>query len=232
MAGIDAYAKLVLHGDGTDGSTTITDSSLAPHTMTANGGAHIETDQKKFGTASIQLNNATADYVTAPDSADWDFGSGAWTIEMWIYPTTLGADSVLIDNRGTSTNVGWVFFVNSSDQLDSFVDDALRVDSGATTISINTWYHVAYVRNGDTLKVYIDGTEAGTYDFSASYSISDAAGGTPLLRLGIRNDNTFGFRGYIDEVRVSKGIARYTANFTPPTTAFSLDRQARIINFL
>ena len=233
MAGLDSFTKLLLHCNGTNASTSFPDSSLSPKTVTANGGAIVSTAQSKFGGASLLINNASADYLSAPDSDDWFFDTGAWTIDMWVYRTTdSGTDEVLIDNRGTTATVGWVLFINSSDVLDSYMGGALRGNSGATTIPLNTWTHVAYVRTGDTMKIFINGTQqGGDYSFSASYSIPDAAGGTPLLRVGIRQDNLSGFRGHMDEIRVSKGIARWTANFTPPTIEYGNDG-GFLLNFL
>ena len=82
-AGGGAQTVLLLHCDGTDGATTFTDSSDTSHTVTANGNAQIDTDQSKFGGAS-GLFDGTGDYLSIPDSADWDFGTGDWTIDFLI----------------------------------------------------------------------------------------------------------------------------------------------------
>lgn len=83
MAFIDTYTKLLLHCDGTDGSTTFSDNGVTGHTVTANGNAQIDTAQSKFGNAS-GLFDGTGDYLTIPDHADWNFGTGNFTIDAWI----------------------------------------------------------------------------------------------------------------------------------------------------
>lgn len=84
MPGIDAYTVLMLHMDGTDEGTTFTDSSTSAHTVTANGQTNTEIGQSMFGSASGQFDG-TDDYLSIPDSADWNFGNGDFTIDFWVY---------------------------------------------------------------------------------------------------------------------------------------------------
>lgn len=223
---IDAYDVLLLHCDGANNGTSFPDSSFSnPKTITANNNAVTSTTQIQFGSASLKVTNGTTDCLSLPDTVDMHFGSGAWTVEMWIYQTSQGTnDSVLFDNRGTATGSSIVLFVSGSGdgafRLDSFIDGVLRVNSGANAIGLNAWTHIAYVRSGDVLTIYINGTSVGTYSFSAGYSITNPSGGTITTKIGTRNDTTNGFIGFIDEVRVSKGVARWTSNFTVPNAAY------------
>ncbi len=221
MAGIDEYTKLMLHMDGADGSTTFTDSEITPKAITANGNAQIDTAQSVFGGAS-GLFDGNGDYLTTPDSADFDFGTGDFTIDGRV---RLSANTNQVYYcHGTSDttyailwrdfdNTRWAFIVYSGNSL-----IASATKSGA--ISLNTWYHLAIVRNGNDFTLYVDGvggttnTHAITYP---NYTQSVAVGAWFY-------DGTYRGRpvnGHIDELRVSKGIARWTANFTPPTEAYS-----------
>lgn len=215
MAGIDSFAKLVLHADGTDAGTTFTDSSSSGHTVTAVGNAQLDTAQQKFGTASGLLDG-TGDWLTVPDSADWDFGTGDFTVDAWVrFPTAGGSVSneVLV-SRG---NENFVIKI-SSDEIEVKLVSTTPITK-ATTIVVDTWYHIAVVRTGTDVMIFVDGTQIETtatssvdvtYTDQLAIGVNDVAG-TPAQPFG----------GWIDEFRWSKGIARWTTDFTPPTAAYS-----------
>jgi hypothetical protein len=206
--------SLLLHGDGANGSTTIIDSSPTPKTVTAFGDAQISTVQSKFGGASIALDG-TGDWLTTPSSNDFAYGAGDFTLEGWLNPsTTTAVDRVIWDQRVTSSDAGIVFFIDPNGRLNSFQGTVLRANSGSLLLQSNTWQHFAYVRSSGVLYVYIGGQLGG----SVSLTTSLASPGT--VRIGVRNDNTLPYSGYIDDLRITKGVARYTANFTPPTAPF------------
>jgi hypothetical protein len=213
--GIDTYTKLMLHMDGANAGTTFTDSSDAPHTVTAVGGAQTLTAQRRFGTASGYFDG-TGDYLTLDVSADWNFGTADFTIDGWIStdtsPPTYG---VIFDSRdATATETGFALAVGSGGDIYIY-SNGMLVQSSNSTIAAETWYHVALVRASATTKIYVNGVSVGSSATVRTYSNTTA-------RIGIEAYGTSeAFKGYIDEFRISKGIARYTADFTPPTQAYS-----------
>lgn len=213
----DSYTKSLLHFDGTDGSTVITDE--IGKTWAAYGNAQIDTAQKKFGTASLLLDG-TGDYISTADSADWDLGTGDFTIDCWIRLNSLPSDGsvfVIASQYQDAGNYWRVTYYNSSGTYRL----QLRVVSGASTLinmtqvaslSAGTWYHLAVVRNGNNFKIFLDGTQLGS-DTAASITMPNLSSS---LYIGSTDGSTQFFDGWIDEFRFSKGIARWTSNFTPP----------------
>ena len=212
-----ADVELLLHGDGTSGSTTITDSSSNAVSITANGNAQIDTAIKKFGTGSIEFDGS-GDYLSAGTSVG-NFGTGDFTIEMWIYPTNSGYYRGLFSK---TTNTGSA----SPPSISAYMTNTallVGVNSGSATGSWNTcsalpalnqWSHLAICRSGTDLRCFLNGTSILNVTNSADVDNSDT------LRIGYWRNSSEHFEGYMDDIRFS-GAARYTSNFTPPTAAFS-----------
>ena len=218
--GNDAYTTSLLHFDGSDASTTFTDSNIggSAHTWTANGNAQLSTALKKFGTASLLLDG-TGDSIQTDGHADFSLAAD-WTIDFWF-------------NRagGDGTNRGLAHFDNASESAPGWrisLNTANKVTAGAFFVGGNTqmaststftaagWNHVAAVRTGNTMKLFINGT------MEASDTLNNALRDTGTkLWLGQYGADRFYFNGSIDEFRVSKGIARWTADFTPYSVAYS-----------
>jgi hypothetical protein len=231
MPGIDSSTKLLLHCDGADASTTFTDSEITPKTVTANGNAQIDTAQSKFGGASA-LFDGTGDYLSLANSADWDMGTGDFTIDFWIRRN--GSQGVQTGIWGPATNAGTGWGVNFGDTgaglgtTNGIVlftrtggGNTVRCNSAGVIISDATWTHIAVVRSGNTATIYYDG--AAVQSASVTGITFDSAGTGAVIGRRLTDDNAQYFNGWIDEFRVSKGVARWTANFTPPTSAYSLD---------
>lgn len=210
--------SLLLHGDGANLSTTVTDSSITPSTLTAVGAAVISTTQFKFGTASIKLPGTIADYVSAPVNAAYDFGTGDFTIEAWVYFTAHTTIQTILGNYLNSTT-GWIFQRRSDTNLLVFGNGDTQLATGAFTPADATWYHLAVSRQGTNLFLFANGVQVGA---TATNSASISGSTNPLLLSGINAAGVFSqpFNGFLDEVRITKGVGRYTANFTPPTAAF------------
>ena len=187
-----------------------------PKTITANGNAQVSTVQKKFGAGSIVFDGS-GDYLTIPSNIDFAYGTGAFTIEMWVYRTAGGANQVLTDQRTAApTNYAPVVFINASNAL-QYNDGNSSVITGATTVPLNAWSHVVLSRSGTSTRLFLNGVQQGsTYSDSRNYIQ------TPVT-IGSRFNNTQNFNGFIDDLRISKGVARYTANFTAPIAAFVND---------
>jgi hypothetical protein len=204
---------LLLHGDGADASTTATDSSNAPHTLTAVGNAQLDTAQSKFGTASL-LFDGTGDYFTTPDSADWDFGTGDFTVETWARFSSHTTIQTLLSNY-LNAGTGWVFQRRSDTNILNFGNGDASLISASWTPSDNTWYHLVACRAGGVLRLFVDGAQIGT---SAS-DTTDISGSTTTLLVGTLSAASQPFAGWLDDLRITKGVGRYSANFTPPTEA-------------
>jgi hypothetical protein len=231
----DANTKLLLHMDGGAGSVAFTDSGNTTHTVTANGDAvqvtgHVvtangnaktENTQKKFGVTSGYFNG-TGDYLTIPDSVDWTFGTDPFTIDMWIYANTITSTDVLVSTY-TNTPGEFEIFHNSANKIKCGFHYASAIDyfvEQPDTYSINTWTHVAVVReNTTTIKLYIGGVLKDTETVPADMVVNAPAAG---LRVGSLDAGgiSWPYTGYIDELRISKGIARWISNFSVPTVAY------------
>jgi hypothetical protein len=223
-----ANVSLLLHGDGTNGSTTIIDSSPSPKTVTAVGNAQISSAQNKFSGASIAFDG-NGDYLTVPDNADFEFGANDFTIEMWIYVTggsntyrTMIAKSNRNDGSGKGSYVVQISNQNKLQMLfaELTTGNAFNIDvQGTTNVALNTWHHIAIVRSGNVFTAYLNGISE--VSATGSFSLAD---NTQLLTIGALGYTsppfvTF-FPGYIDDLRITKGISRYNAAFTPPTAPF------------
>lgn len=220
---------LLMHMDGADNSTTFTD--VKGNSSTAVGHAKLKTDIKKFGGAAAYLDGV-GDWISVPDSSNFVLGN-AFTIEMWIYPiagANGGSYNSLIGQRPATELNGWYLHtVNASGPLvGSMTGPAfeIRGPSGNILVTVtstnsahyttlNQWHHIAVTHDGSTIRVFQDGVV--TASVNTSIGIADAI--TNLTIGGLPSTNEM-FKGYIDDVRITKGVARYTANFTPSAFPF------------
>lgn len=220
--GNDEYTKILLHFDGTHGSTTITDDNAggSAHTWTATGSS-ISTTESKFGGASLDCG-ASAGYVTTPDHADFTLGTSDFTVDFWFNRQGYGTPQYpfLHAGSGGATNWGVVGeFISINDKLQCYVRSGSSAEGHCRSTSVfnaTGWHHVAYVRSGSNFYLFIDGVEEATA--TGSGSVNDSSGS---FAVGCRAD-TLGsiFNGYLEEFRLSVGIARWTSGFTPPTAAY------------
>jgi hypothetical protein len=179
------------------------------------GNAQISTSVVKFGTGSMAFDGSGDYLVSNPATSNlYAFGLGDFTIEGWIYLNSVADNQSLIDFRPSGTNGAYPLIYVSSTSLTYYVNSASRINGGA--VATSTWYHFAVARSGTNTKMFLGGTQIGsTYTDSNSYL---AGAGAPWI--GIFRDGSGALNGYIDDLRITKGYARYTSNFTPPTAAF------------
>jgi hypothetical protein len=208
-SGSDPYmdnVSLLLQMDGSNGSTTFTDSSSNALSVTGFGDAQISTTQSKFGGSSAYLDGTGDRLTTASSLAPLQMGTGDFTVEAFIRPT-----SSVSGYRG-------MIALSTGDNDTLYIVNGQLVWYGtgtvAGTIAVDTWYHVAASRQGTNLRVFIDGVLVNTSTNNVNLSLG-------RVNIGSTGGLSYEFfQGWIDELRITKGISRYNATFTPPAAAF------------
>jgi hypothetical protein len=198
--------QLLLNGT----NAGVIDSSMQTVFETV-GNAQISTTQKKFGTGSIYFDG-TGDGLVFKTTPNMAMGTGDFTVEFWIYPSATQANFTKYFCSGTS--VGSLIIDQQSSSNTITVNNNSSVFLTSSAISNTTWTHVAVVRNGTTLSIYLNGTLSASVTNTTNFVAADAQSS-----LGCYPDGSKSLNGYIDDFRITKGFARYTANFTPPTAA-------------
>jgi len=180
--------------------------------------AQVSTSVKKYGTGSLKFNGST-DWLSTASNQSAQFNAGNFTIECWMYPTSLSGANVFhcYGYQTTSTRSTLAYLNGGNLRFAYSPDGSTSTDSslGAHGMSTGNWYYVAIVRNGATVTAYVNGTALSSPITISTTSVYNSA--QPLV---IGSDTTGdNFAGYIDDYRITKGYARYTTNFTPPTSA-------------
>ena len=218
--------SVLLHMDGVDGSVNFVDSSSNNLTIGTNNQAQIKTDQSKFGGASAYFDGDT-DYLVIPAGENLAMGTNDFTVECFYRPTSKAATYPRIVQFGSNpwqTNDNWALLDRHDDANTVFsvaffplAGNDLVLQS-TTTVVNDTWYHLAVTRSGSTFRLFVNGVEEASYTNTAAVSASSEVlayvGGTIEGQSASAN-------GYVDELRITKGVARYTSNFAPPTEAFA-----------
>ena len=215
--------------DGTNGATSTTDSSNSNHTVTFGGDAEISTAQSKFGGSSLSLDG-NGDYVDLPQSTN-QFVSDDFTIEFWFrinsgagsetvglfgsYYTVGGGKGIIMASHPSYPSVYFQWMYGSGSGTDwAYLN---KTQGTRTSLSNNTWYHVAVTRSGNTWRLFLNGTQEDSV--TQSDQMTDAGSTTRIGNYGPSATATDGLDGYIEDLRITKGLARYTSNFTAPTSA-------------
>jgi hypothetical protein len=220
-APVTAIANTSLLLNGTNGQ--IFGSSIMNNFVTV-GNAQVSTSVYKYGTGSIYFDG-TGDWLVPTNLLP--LGGGDFTVEMWLYPnaTYSGTYAGLLDSRTSADGAGLVYFgyTGTANQI-GWKDNTTFVVTG--TVTVSTWNHVAVVRSSGTMKMYINGTSTSSAANSTNYTVA--------FRLIGSSFDPFSLNGYMDELRFTRGFARYTANFTPPTSQFPStgDITPGVLNYL
>ena len=217
------------HFDGANSgnNSVYDDSSTSNHTITQNGRVW----QGSFGPFARPEGEWSnyfdgSDSLTTPDSADWDFGSGTYTVEAWVFPTALGTYQPIVNHWGdfNGNNTAWSLILDNANKWAFYFKSnngnyTAGVGTAIDASGLNQWYHLAAVRNGNAHTLYVNGTAYGTVITDAG-TIHNC---TDVLRIGALHAS-YNWTGNISNVRVVKGTAVYTGNFTPsssPLTAIT-----------
>ena len=181
-----------------------------------NGDAQLSSTQVKFGTTSLALDG-TGDYVRYDIQPDFGFGTGNFTLETWVYKSADTGQETLLDFRTAASDNAVALGIRNANKPYVYVNGTYQIDS-ATALNLNAWNHVAYVREGTTGTLYLNGVSVGTWSDNTDY------GTTKPLTIGAGYTGTFTFlTGYLDDIRIVKGVAKYTAGFTPPVNPLTGD---------
>jgi hypothetical protein len=210
MAGIDTYTKLCLHMDG--------DQSDSNHTVTINGTPKLNSTIKKIGASSMYFDGSS-EYLTLAAHADWLFGTGDFTVDFWVRFSSLPSSFYFFqvdDNKLYMKRAGGNLYLSR--------DAGTLIVTEPWTPTLDTWYHIAVARSGSTNKLFIDGSEVDSSTDGASMGASDA-----VLNIAAHSTPAFYFHGFIDEFRITKGEARWTEAFTPPTSAYTSDANTKLL---
>ena len=220
VPGNDAFTKILLHMDGSNGGTTFTD-------VNAGGSAHTWTPTNsvtssaslKFGPTSLKT---TSGFIRTPNSSDFILGASDFCVDFWLNGNgTSGVANLCgqIDASGTNGSIS-VGVARSSGNLilASAWLNASNYTSvvGSTTVTDSVWRHIAFVRSSNNLRLYINGTQEGLTT-ALSSTIPNQTSSWSVGSTGDLNTST---SVYIDEFRLSVGTPRWTANFTPPTAQY------------
>jgi len=214
--------KLLLNTTTIPSTSAFTDSGPNNFSVTSSGTvtSTTQTPIKPNGYYNYYFNNAGPDFIMASPSASYQL-TGDFTIECWIYGIGTGSAQfgiVTLTNATSSGTNGLTIFLDTSSRLGFFVNGTSTLTYSATnTILANTWYHIALVRSGSTNTMYVNGSSVSTSATTPTWPA------TPSIGVGrFYNDNTtLTWNGYITNLRIVKGTAVYTANFTPQTSSLS-----------
>lgn len=206
---------LLMPFDGANGSTSFIDTSASARSFIVSSGSPvISTTHAKWGGSSLYLPDTNAG-ISTDNYAGVQFGTGDFTIELWAYLTASpGGDFLLVSVRNGGGSGRWALNIQTSRNFSLLVDSSNYANSAA--VPLNEWMHLAVTRQGTTVRSFVNGALSATVStLSASISNTESP-----LRIG--NEPTFsGFAPvYIDDLRITKGLARYTTSFTPPTGPF------------
>jgi len=216
----DQYRNnVVLHlpMTGANNSTTFTDVSPSPKTITRYGDTKISTAQSRWGQGS-GLFDGTGDYLATSSSSELDISSGNFTIEAYVRVADLTAQRGIYFLGDPASNANRIQFSVAADgSLQLYCEDGSAttgdlITSSAGAMSVNTWYHVAAAQSSTTIKLYVGGVEAGSG--TRTKTVASRTVGYPGTARGggvLRSMN-----GYLQDLRITKGVARYTANFAVP----------------
>lgn len=200
---------LLIHGDGLAGGNNFSD--VKGNTVTGVGSSQFSATNK-WGSGSIQLSGSS---VSIPDSTSLRLGAGDFTVEGWVnsaYNSATLTMPILSQYDDAGSAGSWILGIQSNKLI---VFSGGTSWTGTTTVNDGIWHHIAFTRSGSSNKVFIDGVQNISFTDSTNYGIA-----YPLQIGRWGSTVNASSSGYFDDIRVTKGVARYTANFTAPTAAF------------
>jgi hypothetical protein len=211
---------LLLNFNGSNGSTTFTDSSANAFPVTPSGGAEISTSNSKFGGASGYFDASTSSMLTLPDSAELTFGLDDFTVEFWCYPSSTDPSFTSYKRLVASgANTSWLIqkwdseFNTTAAQLNVAVSGSNYISSDHV-IFYDQWNHIAVTRSDGVFRGFVNGSIAVEITNQTTYEI------TAQTKYIGKDEGFFEepFQGYLDDLRIVKGVALYDSDYVPPTS--------------
>ncbi|NTW31105.1 MAG: LamG domain-containing protein [Bacteroidetes bacterium] len=222
----DAYTVLKIHADGSNGSTSFSDASPSSHSISTNGNAQVSTTQAKYNQSAAL--DGTGDYLSVSDGSDFQFGTGNFTIDFWLFFNAITESENGLVGKYTAGSPGgaytFEYIGGASNSFRGYYSSSTTlfvIPVSSDLISLNQWYHIAFVRDAiNNIQVYVNGVSQG----SSTLNNTTVNGNSTPLTIGhyyaAPSGGVNGTNGYIDELRISKGVARWTSNFTPPSSPY------------
>jgi hypothetical protein len=206
---------LAANESGADATTAFDDAATGNHTITALGNAQWDTAQAPTGQTSSLLCDGTGDAISSATHADFDLGGGDFTIECFARPNALTGNHILYDSRSAGSVGNPVIYCDAAGAAYFFAANGIRITGAAGSIVAAAWQHVAACKSGGTTKLFVGGSQVGTDYADGNTYVQDQ------IILGQGYVGSAGFNGWLASLRVTKGVARYTVAFTPPSLPFS-----------
>jgi hypothetical protein len=203
-----ADVSLLLPFNGANSSIVFTDVSNNAVSVTVTGGAEISTTQSKYGGSSGFFNGTNA-RLELPASSLFNFPAD-FTVELWVYAQSQSTSFSTLLEIGSFSNG-----ILLRPGTDIYVNNVVVIGSGFT-LTTGTWHHLAVVRSGTTVTIYKDGTSIASSTITGTINSTSSSS---FICDSTHSPGRF-YHAYVDDLRITKGVARYTANFTPPTAAF------------
>jgi hypothetical protein len=228
IANVDPYwdnVVLYLKGDGANNSTDIIDSSPNTKTISRFNDTKISTTQSKYGGSSIYFDG-NGDYLSAGTNALFQLGNDDFTIECWFFNSWSGTYQFSGRICGTyffsEIDLGWALSVNRTSPANAInLSVGNSVYSVSGYLALNQWHYIAVTRHSSALRMFLNGVlqQTNTVSFNDTYS-NNLIIGSGNDRILVDPVGTLDLQGYIDSLRITNGIARYTANFNPETDTY------------
>jgi hypothetical protein len=192
----------------------IIDKSQTAFNAVLAGNTQSSTTQTKYLSSSMYFDGS-GDYIEVSHDPVFNLTKD-FTIECWAYFDSLSSNRVIIEKYDNTNSASWELYWRSTGSSIAFYADAtpLLQDPSTSTVTTGQWYHIAVSRTGSTVKLFIDGTEVDSATSSTAFTTT-----VPMQIGRQRVNNTNHVNGYLSDVRITNGLGRYTANFTPPTAA-------------
>ena len=204
------YTTLLLKNEETTDNQV--DASTNNHTITENGDVTSTAFSPYHPGGYSTYFDGTGDYLTIPNGSALEFGTSDYTIELWYNVSNINTQQTILDGRSAGSNGAYPLITHLNNVIQYYVNGSFEI-VGTTTIVANTWYHVAISRSSGSTKLFLNGTQEGsTWSDNTNYSAASST-----VYVGSNHGSTTPLNGYIENLRILKGVAEYTANFTPPT---------------
>lgn len=200
---------------GVQNATAFVDASSAGRSITANGNAKIDRGRYKFGGSSAVFDGVD-DYLSISNSADFNFGTGSFTVECWFLKDTVSNGTLCLLSNYQNSGNGFCMQIDNNQLIFNASGDGADI-RGATSIAAGQWYHAAVSGAAGSIKLFLDGVQQGS-----TFAGATAMNSTAILSVGAlyAGSPVNDFQGWIGPIRVTKGVARYGSNFTPPALPF------------